>query len=310
MSDMRRIVVKVGSSTLTGAEGGVDRDYVAGLVDQIARAARAGLATSCSSRSGAIAAGVEALGLARAARRHAVAAGGRLRRAGRARSRRTRELFAEHGVPVGQVLLTRHDTGHRESYLHARDTFERLLDTGRGAGRQRERHDRRRRDPLRRQRHARRARGDRWSAPTSSCCSPTSRASTTPTRASRDEAHAARARRRARPTTWSRRPGGPAAASGSGGMATKIEAAQVLMKAGIPMVVCDGRRPERDRRRGRRASRSGRRSRPARATVGGAQALDRARPQRRGRRSSIDDGARDALVERGKSLAAGRCRRA
>ncbi len=28
------------------------------------------------------------------------------------------------------MLLTRHDTGHRESYLHARDTFERLLDMG------------------------------------------------------------------------------------------------------------------------------------------------------------------------------------
>ncbi len=39
-------------------------------------------------------------------------------------------LFAEHRLAVGQVLLTRHDTGHRESYLHARDTFERLLELG------------------------------------------------------------------------------------------------------------------------------------------------------------------------------------
>ena len=28
------------------------------------------------------------------------------------------------------MLLTRHDTGHRESYLHARDTFERLFSLG------------------------------------------------------------------------------------------------------------------------------------------------------------------------------------
>ena len=36
--------------------------------------------------------------------------------------------------------------------------------------------------------------------------------------------------------------GGAGSDVGSGGMATKIEAAKVLMKAGIPMVICDGRR--------------------------------------------------------------------
>jgi glutamate 5-kinase len=38
--------------------------------------------------------------------------------------------------------------------------------------------------------------------------------------------------------------GGAGSAVGSGGMATKLEAARALMKAGIPMVVCDGRRPD------------------------------------------------------------------
>ena len=36
--------------------------------------------------------------------------------------------------------------------------------------------------------------------------------------------------------------GGTGSDVGSGGMATKIEAANMLMKAGIPMVICDGRR--------------------------------------------------------------------
>ncbi len=38
--------------------------------------------------------------------------------------------------------------------------------------------------------------------------------------------------------------GGPGSLVGSGGMATKLEAARKLMKAGIPMVVADGRRPD------------------------------------------------------------------
>jgi glutamate 5-kinase len=38
--------------------------------------------------------------------------------------------------------------------------------------------------------------------------------------------------------------GGAGTQGGSGGMVTKLEAARILMKAGIPMVVCDGRRPQ------------------------------------------------------------------
>ncbi|HZL04985.1 MAG TPA: glutamate 5-kinase, partial [Coriobacteriia bacterium] len=37
--------------------------------------------------------------------------------------------------------------------------------------------------------------------------------------------------------------GGPGSTAGSGGMATKLESARVLMRAGIPLVVCHGRRP-------------------------------------------------------------------
>jgi glutamate 5-kinase len=38
--------------------------------------------------------------------------------------------------------------------------------------------------------------------------------------------------------------GGAGSAVGSGGMATKLEAARALIKAGIPLVICDGRRPD------------------------------------------------------------------
>jgi glutamate 5-kinase len=40
------------------------------------------------------------------------------------------ELFGARGVTVGQVLLTRQDTGHRQQYLNASHTFERLLANG------------------------------------------------------------------------------------------------------------------------------------------------------------------------------------
>jgi glutamate 5-kinase len=38
--------------------------------------------------------------------------------------------FSAVGVTVGQVLLTQHDTSHRETYLNARNTLERLLELG------------------------------------------------------------------------------------------------------------------------------------------------------------------------------------
>ncbi|MFR3091540.1 MAG: hypothetical protein ACLTMP_07345 [Eggerthella lenta] len=57
--------------------------------------------------------------------RHAQPAGGRL--GGAERARRTPGVRAprHHGV---LVLLTRRDTADRRAYLHARDTFDRLLE--------------------------------------------------------------------------------------------------------------------------------------------------------------------------------------
>ena len=62
-------------------------------------------------------------------------------------------------MTVAQVLLTLEDSERRRRYLNARATLEALLALGRAAGDQRERHGRDRRDPLRRQRPPRGARG-------------------------------------------------------------------------------------------------------------------------------------------------------
>ena len=62
-----------------------------------------------------------------------------------------RRRFGRHGIVAGQILLTLTITEERRRYLNARATIATLLEPGRRAGHQRERHRRHRRNPLRRQ---------------------------------------------------------------------------------------------------------------------------------------------------------------
>ena len=133
MSDRRfdppaRIVVKVGSSTLRAADGGLNRELVASLVDQIAEVRRSGAQVVLVS-SGAVAAGLAPLGLQRRpadlpGQQAAASVGqGVLIHEYQAR-------FAGHGLASGQVLLTPSDVVDRVRYLNARHTFDRLLELG------------------------------------------------------------------------------------------------------------------------------------------------------------------------------------
>ena len=158
----------------------------------------------------------------------------------------TATLFAAHG------RQGRPGAGHASRHQAPAAVPERVPDAraparaGRGARRERERHDRRRGDPVRRQRQPRGTGGHDGRRRIWSCCSPTSRVCTTADpRWMR--APSCVERRGDRPTTSSRRRAAPARHVGSGGMSTKLEAASMLMKAGIPMVVCEGRRPGGDR---------------------------------------------------------------
>ena len=99
----------------------------------------------------------EAPGLDRAAARSARAAGRRRSRPDGPGADATRSKLREHGMGSAQVLLTHADLADRERYLNARSTLLTLLGARRGAGHQRERHGRQRRDQVRRQRHAGRA---------------------------------------------------------------------------------------------------------------------------------------------------------
>ncbi len=121
----RRVVVKVGSSSLTTAHGGLDAARVDALVDAIAGAAREIVLVS----SGAIAAGLAPLGLRSrprdlATQQAAASVGqGLLMRA-------YTESFGRHGRTVGQVLLTVDDVVRRAHYRNAYRTLRRLLDLG------------------------------------------------------------------------------------------------------------------------------------------------------------------------------------
>src|SRR5207342_1397734 len=124
----RRVVVKVGSSSLTTAAGGIDPERVRRLVDVLASARGRGTEVVLVS-SGAIAAGLAPLGLERRPRalpaQQAAASVGQ----GLLVHRYTEEL-ARHGIVVGQVLLTVDDVTRRSHYRNAHQTFAKLLELG------------------------------------------------------------------------------------------------------------------------------------------------------------------------------------
>lgn len=125
---MSRIVVKVGSSSLTTAAGHLDPDRVDSIVTAIADARARGDEVVLVS-SGAIAAGLGPLGLSRRPRdlptQQAAASVGQ-----GALVARYAERFAARGLVVGQVLLTVDDVTRRSHYRNAQQTFARLHELG------------------------------------------------------------------------------------------------------------------------------------------------------------------------------------
>ena len=124
----RRVVVKVGSSSLTADRGGLDAARVDRLVDALAGHATGGVQLVLVS-SGAIAAGMPQLGLARRPRDLATQQAAASVGQGLLVHRYT-EAFARHGRTVGQVLLTADDLVRRTHYRNAWRTLDKLLAVG------------------------------------------------------------------------------------------------------------------------------------------------------------------------------------
>jgi glutamate 5-kinase len=122
------LLVKVGSSLLVGPQG-VRRAWLEGLVAEIAAARQRGQSVIVVT-SGAIALGAARLGLEKGGRgsladAQAAAAVGQI-----ALSGLWAELLGLHGLTAAQLLLTLEDLEDRRRYLNVTATLTRLLDAG------------------------------------------------------------------------------------------------------------------------------------------------------------------------------------
>jgi glutamate 5-kinase len=124
----RRVVVKVGSSSLTDASGVLDGDRVTALAGVLADRRSAGVEIVLVT-SGAIAAGLEPLRLKSRPRDLATQQAAASVGQGLLVHRYT-EAFAARGITVGQVLLTADDVVRRAHYRNAQRTLYRLLEMG------------------------------------------------------------------------------------------------------------------------------------------------------------------------------------
>ena len=107
----RKVVVKIGSSSVTKPEGGVDEVNIERLAAALVERRDAG--TSCVLvSSGAIATGIRPLGLSRRPRDLATQQAAASVGQGLLIEAYTR-AFGEHGVGVGQILLTSDDVIRR-----------------------------------------------------------------------------------------------------------------------------------------------------------------------------------------------------
>lgn len=126
LKQVKRVVVKVGSSTLTHSSGRLNLQRMEALVRQLADLHNRGLQVILVT-SGAVGAGIGKLGLKRRPRtipeKQAAAAVGQ-----GILLHMYEKLFAEYGQTVAQILLTREDVAHRSRFLNARNALFTLLE--------------------------------------------------------------------------------------------------------------------------------------------------------------------------------------
>lgn len=231
------VVVKVGSSTLTDEAGRIDYAYMQRMANQIAQLKKEGWQPVVVT-SAAIACGLEALGITKRptdmpSLQASASVGQNALSAAYARA------FAPHGLVTSLVLLTRRDTADRVAYLHARDTFARLLEL----------------DviPIVNENDTVSVEqikfGDNDTLAALVACLVEARLvvilsdidglyDANPSTC--DHARLLSCVERIDQTIMAAA-GGSSTTVGSGGMITKIKAARVLMVAGIPLVICNGR---------------------------------------------------------------------
>lgn len=124
LKGVRRVVVKVGSGVLTGKDG-LNRRVIRDLTNDLCTLRKKNIEVILVS-SGAIASGLKKIGLAKRpdtiSGKQAVAAVGQP-----SLMMAWEKAFESHREKVAQILITRDDFNHRERYLNARNTIFTLL---------------------------------------------------------------------------------------------------------------------------------------------------------------------------------------
>ena len=238
LKNISRIVVKLGTGVLTDARKQIDPAQMEQLAEQIAAQRKAGREIVLVT-SGAVGAGMGVLGYekrpSQLAEMQACAAVGQSRLMAH-----YGQLFAKHELHVAQVLLTHDDLQHHERHLNARNTLVTLLQRGV--------------TPIINENDAvsftelKFGDNDRLSALVASLLPADlliilttvdgvienfgkANPQTIPVIEQIDDKIEALA-------------GGTDSATGVGGMASKIEAARIVIRAGIPLVIASGKKKE------------------------------------------------------------------
>jgi glutamate 5-kinase len=121
----RRIVVKIGSSSLTTAEGGLSKDKIQFYAEELAALDRQGFQPLLVT-SGAVAAGFRRIGYdAKPKLLHEKQAAAAVGQA--LLMQAYNEAFAAYNINVAQLLLTRSDFSNRKRVNHALRTIEELM---------------------------------------------------------------------------------------------------------------------------------------------------------------------------------------
>ena len=233
---MNRIVVKVGSSTLTKGEGELNRAYIESLAHQVAEQHKLGRSVILVT-SGAIPVGRDRLHLK--SRPHTIPQKQAAAAIGQGLLMQAyAQAFDQHGVAVAQILLTRDDLSDRVRYLNASNTIKTLL--GFGAVPIVNENDTVAVDEIRF------GDNDTLAARVASLAQADILVLLSDVAGLYDRNPSQFADAKLIPVvstidkTIERLAGGAGSALGTGGMRTKIDAAKICVQAGFPMVIADG----------------------------------------------------------------------
>ncbi|MFZ3386067.1 MAG: glutamate 5-kinase [Candidatus Hydromicrobium sp.] len=125
LKNIKKMVIKIGSSSLTSKAGGLDKVSMRRFVNEVSSLIKKGMEVIIVT-SGAIAAGLENLNIKKKPEDitlfQAAASIGQVEL-----MRLYSNLFLTSGLKIGQILLTHEDTTRRKQYLNIKNTIKKLI---------------------------------------------------------------------------------------------------------------------------------------------------------------------------------------